>query len=87
MSYFLGILGIIASFFLLKYRERVGDMIGEPEWAHKVGGIYNVIILCGIFLFFWSLATVTGTTDILFRPILSLFTFSDVKNGGGGMMQ
>lgn len=70
MNFILPLIGIVASFFLLKYRERVGDMIGEAEWMRKVGGVYILIIIFSIFLFFWSLAELTGTTDILFRPLL-----------------
>ena len=70
MVYFVAIGGVVASFFLIKYRERVGDMLGESDWAMKVGGIYNVVIIIAIFIFFWSLATLTGTTRILFAPIL-----------------
>ncbi len=67
-----GIFGIICGFLIIKYRERIGEMIGDPEWASKVGGIYNVLIIVGIFIFLWSLTTMTGTSDFLFSPILSL---------------
>lgn len=73
MHIFFGILGIAAGFFLIKYREAVGDMVGDPPWASKIGGIYNVIILLGIFIFFWSIATITGTTQILFSPLTGMF--------------
>ncbi|MEK7217989.1 MAG: hypothetical protein AAB728_00840 [Patescibacteria group bacterium] len=66
------IIGIVASFFLLKYRERVGDMVGEGEWMKKIGGVYMVVIVVAVFLFFWSVAELTGTTDILFRPLTLL---------------
>ena len=66
MHFFLSLLGIVASFFLLKYRERVGDMIGEADWMRKVGGIYMIIIFVAIFIFFWSVAELTGTTGVLF---------------------
>ncbi len=71
-SIFIGLIGIVCSFFLVKYREQVGNMIGEPEWATKVGGIYNVVLIVAIFFFFWSLATMTGTSAILFAPIIKL---------------
>lgn len=72
MSYILPIIGMIGSLFLLKYRERVGEMLGEAEWMQKVGGVYNVVIIIAILLFFWSVAALTGTTDILFRPLIHL---------------
>ena len=73
MGYILSILGIIGSFFLIKYREKVGDSLGEPDWAIKVGGIYNVVIIFAIFLFFFCIAWMTGTVDVLLSPIVSLF--------------
>ncbi len=73
MRIFLSICGIIASFLLLKYRERVGENLGEAEWMAKVGGIYGVVIIIAILLFFWSVAELTNTTDFLFAPVLLLF--------------
>ena len=72
MQYFLSILGIVGSFFMIKYREPIGNTFGEAEWMSKVGGIYNLVILIAVFIFFWSLATLTGTTQILFSPLLYL---------------
>ncbi len=69
MGTFLSIVGIISSILLIKYRERVGDNIGEADWMLKVGGVYNFIIIFAIFLFFWSIAYLTGTTDFLFAPL------------------
>ncbi|MBI3332209.1 hypothetical protein HYZ99_04635 [Candidatus Peregrinibacteria bacterium] len=69
MRIFLGLLGIALSLVLLKYRERIGNMIGEAEWMQKIGGIYNVIILIALIIFFWSLAELTGTTNIFFAPL------------------
>ncbi len=68
-----GIIGILFGYLLIRYRERIGEMVGDPAWASKVGGIYNLLIIVGIFIFFWSLATITGTTDVLFAPILWIF--------------
>ncbi len=65
-----GLFGIVFSYCIIRYREPIGAMIGDPEWAGKVGGIYNVLIIVGIFIFFWSVASLSGTTDIFFAPIL-----------------
>lgn len=73
MSFFLGLLAIAFGVAIIKYREQVGEAVGDPAWAGKVGGIYNVLIIFGIFMCFWGLATITGTSDILFAPILGLF--------------
>lgn len=70
MNIFLGLIGVVGAFFLIKYRERIGDMTGDPEWARKVGGIYNVLIIVGVLIFFWGVATMTGTSDVFFRPLL-----------------
>ena len=69
MHYFFGLLGILVSAFMLKYRERVGDFVGEADWMNKLGGVYNVIIIFSIFLFLWSVATLTDTTQFLFAPL------------------
>ena len=60
------------SFALIVYREQVGDMFGEAEWMKKVGGVYNVIIICAILLFFWGVAALTGTERNFFEPLLML---------------
>jgi hypothetical protein len=72
MSIVLGIIGIAISLVLLKYRERVGDLIGEADWMNKVGGVYNLVIIVSVLLFFWSVAVMTGTTGILLRPLIML---------------
>lgn len=72
MRYVLSILGMIASLYLLKYREKVGDLIGEADWMNKVGGIYNIVIIFALMLFFWSVAVLTGTTDIFLKPLILL---------------
>lgn len=72
MSVFLSLLGIAGSVLMLKYRESIGNIMGEADWMSKVGGVYNFVIILAIFIFFWSLATLTGTTEILFAPLLWL---------------
>ena len=66
MSTFLSLIGIVGSFFLIKYRERAGDMIGDAAWMQPIGGIYNFLIIFSVFIFFFSVAALTGTTDIFF---------------------
>ncbi len=70
MNIVLSLIGIIGSLFLLKYRERVGEMIGEADWMTKIGGVYNFVVIIAVLIFFWSIASLTGTTDILFKPLL-----------------
>ncbi len=69
MKTFLSLVGIVFGCLLVYYREQVGMAFGDPPWASKVGGVYNVVIIIGIFFVFWSLATLTNTTDVLFAPI------------------
>lgn len=68
MSWILPILGIVLSFFLVYKRQMFGDMFGEADWMLKVGGVYNLMVIIGLFIFFWSIAELTGTTMILFTP-------------------
>jgi hypothetical protein len=72
MNIILSLIGIVGSLFMIKYRERIGEMFGEADWMVKVGGIYNLVIIVAIFIFFWSIASLTGTTGILFKPFLYL---------------
>ncbi len=72
-STLLSIVGIVGSFAMIKYREQIGDMMGEADWMRKVGGVYYVVVFVAILIFFWCLATLTGTTDILFKPVTMLF--------------
>lgn len=80
MRYALSVIGIVASFFLVKYRERVGEITGEAEWMKKVGGVYNVIVIIAIVIFFWSIAAITGTTNIFLKPISYILPFSSDPN-------
>lgn len=72
MSWILPILGILASGALVYYREYVGDSIGEADWMRSIGGVYFVIVYIAVFLFFWSIASLTGTNDVLFGFIRNL---------------
>ena len=70
MGYYLLIAtGFIAPFFMMRYREMVGDLIGEAEWMKKVGGVYNLVIIVAVIIFLWTLAEVTGTTSVIFYPL------------------
>lgn len=82
MNIFLGLIGIGLGFVLIKYREQAGDLFGDPAWAGKIGGIYNVMIIVGILMFFWGVAMVTNTQDILFSPIINLFPQNAAPTGG-----
>jgi hypothetical protein len=66
-------IGLVAPFFLIVYREFIGDMLGEASWMRPLGGVYTCIVLLAIILFFWALAEATGTTNVLFHPVVDLF--------------
>lgn len=72
MGTFLAFAGLGLSFAMIKYREYIGDAIGQADWMLKVGGVYNVIVFCGILMFFWCLAFLTGTQEIFLGPFLKL---------------
>lgn len=73
MKYLLGIIGIVGAFFMIKYREWLADVIGEAEWMKRIGGVYVVIVLAAVIIFFWSLAEMTDSTYLLFSPLKYLF--------------
>lgn len=77
----IGLLGILAAFLLLRYREQVGDTIGEGDWMHALGGVYGVVTFVALIVFLTSIATMTGTIGFLFAPLRWLF-----PGLGGGMM-
>lgn len=73
MQFVLPVLGIIFAFTIIKYRETIGDVFGDPDWMRALGGVYFVIVYIAIFIIFWSIAVMTDTTSILFKPFLMLF--------------
>lgn len=79
MSTLLSIIGIIGSFFLIRYRQQVGDTFGEADWMRNIGGVYNAVVIVAVIIFFWSVAELTGTTNVFFRPIL--FFLPGVRSG------
>ncbi len=65
----LSLIGIVLSYLLIRYREAIGDMLGEADWMRSVGGIYTIVVFIALFIFFWSLAELTGTTHIFLSPV------------------
>ena len=56
----------MGSYFLLRYRERVKNFMGDVGFAEKIfgaGGTYSLIIVIGVLLFVVSLMYATGTLD------------------------
>ena len=72
-----GILAIIGAFLLIKYREKVVGFTGKFAWAEKYlgsGGTYNLMVIIAVILFFWGVAKMTGTTDVLLSPLKGIFS-------------
>lgn len=76
MKFVLAIFGIFLSYQIMRHRESIGDSIGEMEWMRKIGGIYNIMVFIAVFIFFWSLATLTGTERLFLYPFLKLMPFA-----------
>lgn len=70
MNFLVGLTGIALSLAMIKYRSKIADMVGSADWMMKLGGVYNVILLAAFAIFIFSVATVTGTTDVFLAPIL-----------------
>jgi hypothetical protein len=81
--FIIGIIGLIFASALVKFREQVGEMLGEPEWAEKIGGIYNLVVLIGAVIFFWSIAYMTNTMDIFFAPLMNFLPHHQTAGGTG----
>lgn len=69
MTVFLGFVGLICSVLIIKYRESVAESIGVGAWMDYVGGVYNVIIITAVLLFFFSIAAITGTLEFFLTPV------------------
>ena len=63
--------------------EKLKDMIARIDAGHarliKEFDAYNpdVLIIIGAFIFFWSLAYMTGSLDIFFGPLLNFLPFTN----------
>ncbi len=73
-NFFLGLLGIAVSWIFIKYRQVIGDMIGDADWMQKIGGVYNIVVLAGVGLFFWSLLVMFNLTDVFLAPLAAPFS-------------
>ena len=70
MKYILAFLAFPFVFFLFKFRESIGNSIGDQKWMSYVGGPYNLVVIIGVLIAFWAVATLTGTEELFFKPIL-----------------
>lgn len=66
MNIILGILGLIASYYMVKFRGQIGDMLGRVDFAEKfLGSTYNLVVLVAIGIAFVSLLFIFGMQDLL----------------------
>ncbi len=73
LHYLLPLGGIVLAFLIVRFREAIGNIVGEADWMRKVGGVYNLMIIVALVLFFWCLAELTNSTSLLFGPVKDLF--------------
>lgn len=68
LEWILSLAGLIAPYFMVRYREQIIEITGKFEWAERYlgqGGSYNAVILFALLLFFFSLLVITGNQSIL----------------------
>ncbi len=81
MKMFLGIIGILLSYVMVRYRRHVVDFTGKFAWAEKylgMGGTYNAMILFALGLFLFSILYMTGSLEFIFGGLGTFFS-----SGGG----
>ncbi len=76
MDKFFAVIGFVLTYFIIRNRESIGDSLGDQEWMRPLGGIYGVIVIVAILIFFWSLATITGTQEFFFTPVRWILPFA-----------
>lgn len=79
MNILLGLIGMVMGIAIIRFREFVGDLFGDAAWTRYVGGPYNMAIIIGVILFFFSLAKMTGTTDFFLAPLKFLIPFGGAR--------
>lgn len=68
MNFFYGLLGIILSFLIVKYRKEILKVIGRLEWAERYlgnSGTLIVLLASALFIFFVSFLFVFGQQGFL----------------------
>ena len=81
MKILLGLLGILLSYIIVRYRRHIVDWTGKIAWAERylgMGGTYNAMVLFALVIFFFSILYMTGNVDFVFGGVGKLF-----GSGGG----
>jgi hypothetical protein len=68
-----GILGMIISYLLIRYRGKIYEFTGSWSFADKIGGTGNAIVLVAIVLFFLSLTVMLGKAKFFFGGAVGRF--------------
>ncbi|MDD4351603.1 MAG: hypothetical protein PHU71_01300 [Candidatus Gracilibacteria bacterium] len=73
MNFFMGLIGVVAGFFYVKYSKNVADSLGRMSWAEKwlgAGGTYSFHKIVGIIIIVISFMWMTGTFQLLLVSFL-----------------
>ncbi len=76
MQIVIGLVGAVLSIVLIIYRVPVKHFMGNINWAEEhlgSGGTYTLLILIGIFGFFFSLMYMTGSLNFIFGGFAERF--------------
>jgi len=77
MKIFWGLIGILLSYVLIRYRKHIVDWTGKFAWAERylgMGGTYNAMILLAVGVFLFSILYMSGSIDFVFKGFASFFT-------------
>lgn len=76
LSFIYGLFGLIGSFFILKYRGKLVEMMGKFSWAERYlgrGGTYTAWIFIGIFTGIYSFLLMIGEEGRIFGWLSGYF--------------
>jgi len=77
MNFFLGLIGVVAGFFYIKYSKKIADSLGMINFAEKYlgsGGTYTLHKIIGIVIIAFSFMWMTGTLQALIFGIFGPIT-------------
>lgn len=72
-DFFLGVIGIILSILIIRFRRIIGDTIGDAPWMQRVGGVFTVTVIAAVGIFFWSLLMIFNLENVFLVPLLAPF--------------
>jgi len=73
MNFFLGLIGVVAGFFYVKYAKKIADAIGSTSFAENwlgAGGTISLHQIIGILIIVLSFMWMTGTLQALLVSFL-----------------